>query len=103
MEQATRAVSSWARERIGRLALRDSVMAIEVALDIAPGNHTAAIPEKAADVVPGVWDMWNGSGNRSAMPSSPPYKRAGGVVGWMKGREGNRRSLLLFALFHLDR
>ena len=41
-------VSSWARERTGRLALRGSAMAIEMVLDIAPGNQTA-ISEKAAE------------------------------------------------------
>ena len=40
VKQATRAASSWALGRIGRLALRESAMAIEVALDIAPGNQT---------------------------------------------------------------
>ena len=68
MEQATRVVSSWARERIGRLALRESAMAIEVALDIALGNQ-AVVPEKAAEAASEVWDVWDGSGNRPAMPS----------------------------------
>ena len=67
VEQATRAVSSWARERIGRLALRESAMAIEVALDIAPGNQTA-VPEIAAETAPEVWGVWGGSGNRPAIP-----------------------------------
>ena len=44
-------------------------MAIEVALDIAPGNQTA-ISEKAAEAAPKVRDVWDGSGNRPAMP--PP-------------------------------
>ena len=47
VKQATRVVSSWVRERIGRLALRESAMAIEVAPDIALGNQ-AVVPEKAA-------------------------------------------------------
>ena len=68
VEQATRVVSSWARERIGRLALRESAMAIEVALDIALGNQ-AGVPEKAAEAASEVWDVWDGSGNRPAMPS----------------------------------
>ena len=68
VEQATRVVSSWARERIGRLALRESAMAIEVALDIALGNQ-AVVPEKAAEAASEVWDVWDGSGNRPAMPS----------------------------------
>ena len=69
VEQTTRAVSTWIRERIGCLALWGSAMAIEVALDIAPANQ-AAIPEKAVEVAPGVWDVWDGSGSRSDMP--PP-------------------------------
>ena len=44
-------------------------MAIEVALDIALGNQ-AVVPDKAAGAASGVWDVWDGSGNRPAMPSS---------------------------------
>ena len=69
MEQATRIVSSWARERIGRLALRESAMAIEVALDIALRNQTV-VPKMAAETAPELRDVWNGSGNRPAIP--PP-------------------------------
>ena len=69
VEQATGVVSSWVRERIGRLALRGSAMAIEVALDIAPGTQKAS-PEMAAETAPGVWDVWGGSGNRPTIP--PP-------------------------------
>ena len=47
MEQTTRVASSWVRERIGRLALRESAMAIEAALDIALGNQ-AVVPEKGS-------------------------------------------------------
>ena len=54
--QATGAVLSWARKRIGRLALWESAMAIEMAHGIAPGNQTA-VPEKAAEVAPGVWNV----------------------------------------------
>ena len=42
-------------------------MAIEVALDIALGNQ-AAVPEKAAEAASEVWDVWDGSWNRPAMP-----------------------------------
>jgi len=44
-------------------------MAIEVVLDIPFGNQTA-IPEKAAEAASEVWDVWDGSGNRPAMPPS---------------------------------
>ena len=50
------------------MALRESAMAIEVALDIALGNQ-AVVPEKAAEAASEVWDVWDGSGNRPAMPS----------------------------------
>ena len=53
VKQATRAVLSWARERIGRLAFRESAMAIEVALGIVLGNQ-AVVPEKAAEAAPEV-------------------------------------------------
>ena len=43
-------------------------MAIEVALDIALGNQTV-VPEMAGETAPEVWDVWDGSGNRPAMPS----------------------------------
>ena len=49
------------------MALRESAMAIEVALEIAPGNQ-AVVPEKAAGALSEVWDVWDGSGNRPAMP-----------------------------------
>ena len=51
------------------MALRESAMAIEVALDIALGNQ-AVVPEKAAEAASEVWDVWDGSGNRPAMPST---------------------------------
>ena len=38
-----------------------------MALDIAPGNQ-AVVPEKAAEAASEVWDVWDGSGNRPAMP-----------------------------------
>ena len=68
VEQATRVASSWVRERIGRLALRESATAIEVALDIALGNK-AVVPVKAAEAASEVWDVCDDSGNRPAMPS----------------------------------
>ena len=52
-------------------------MAIEVALDIAPGNQ-AAIPEKAAEVAPEVRNVRDGSGNRPAMQSPLPEGSLGG-------------------------
>ena len=45
------------RVRTGRLALRESAIAIEVALDIDLRNQTA-ISEKAAEVAPEVVDVW---------------------------------------------
>ena len=48
--------SSWSRKRIGRLALWESAMAIEVALDKALGSQEV-VPEKAAEVAPGVWNV----------------------------------------------
>ena len=51
------------------MALRESAMAIEVALDIAIGNR-AVVPEEAAEAAPEVWDVWDGSGNCPAMPPS---------------------------------
>ena len=55
----------------------ESAMAIEVALDIAPGNQ-AAIPEKAAEVAPEVRNVRDGSGNRPAMQSPLPEGSLGG-------------------------
>ena len=51
------------------MALRESAMAIEVALGIAIGNR-AVVPEEAAEAAPEVWDVWGGSWNRPAM--TPP-------------------------------
>ena len=42
-------------------------MAIEVALDMALKNHTV-VPDMAAETAPEVWDVWDGSGNRPAIP-----------------------------------
>ena len=53
--------------RIGRLALRGAAIAIEVAIDIAPGNR-AVVTEKAAEAAPEVRDVWESSGNRAAVP-----------------------------------
>ena len=66
-EQATGAVPPWARERIGRLALRESAMAIEV------NQSAGVVPGMAAETAPGVWDVWGGSGNRPTIP--PPLWR----------------------------
>ena len=60
MDQVTGVASSWVRDRAGRLALRGSAMAIEVALDIAPRNQSVA-KEMAAETAPEVWDVWGGS------------------------------------------
>ena len=101
MEQATRAASSWARERIGRLALRESAMAIEVALDIALGNQ-AVVPGKAAGAASGVWGVWDGSWNRPAMPCHPINEPGGSLGGCGMGvKERARCLLLLFAFFYL--
>jgi len=51
VEQATGVVSSWVRELIGRLALRKSAMAIEVAIDIALGIQAVVIG-MAAETAP---------------------------------------------------
>ena len=80
VEQATGVASSWVRERIGRLALRESAMAIEVALDIALRNQ-AVVPEKAAGAASGVWDVWDGSGNRPDMPCHPISEPGGSLGG----------------------
>ena len=69
--QPTRAVLSWAQECIGRLALWESAVAIEVALGVALENQ-AAIREKAAEATPGEWGVWDGSGNRPAKPPPNP-------------------------------
>ena len=42
------AASSWAQERAGLLALRESAMSVAVALDMALGNQ-AAVSEKVAE------------------------------------------------------
>ena len=51
VEQATGVVSSWVRGLIGRLALRKSAMAIEVAIDIALGIQAVVIG-MAAETAP---------------------------------------------------
>ena len=97
VKQATRAVSSWARERIGRLALRESAMPSEVALDIAPG-YQAMAPEKAAEAAPEVRDVWDSSGNRLACPPSPVNE-----PGCSLGREVERCGGFFFVCLLLPR
>ena len=70
--------------------MRESATAIEVALDIAPGNQ-AAIPDKAAEIAPEVRGVCDGSEeppHHAIVPTNGPGGSFGGWIRWV---------LLLFA------
>ena len=52
--------------------------------------------------MPELRDVRDGSGSGNRPARHPPYKLAGGFVGWIYGKEEIRWVYLLFAFFCID-
>ena len=66
-EHAKSVAVSWARGRLGWVALREVEMMGDAAFDIALGNR-ARSPKYAASAAPAIWNEWGGYGNRLLNP-----------------------------------